>query len=391
MTISLKTQVVILAIILAGILGLFAVNKNSDPDSIARKIVADCARVQGDHAACYETEVPQLYPKLSVPQIFNIVRDIRQNDPSYQFCHVLGHKIGERVVAEDPSKWLDAIPLNPSDGMCSNGFIHGVIGGRFRADVLDSTTTDSLIPDFSKACAPRSNWQPSDLDRAICYHGMGHLFDFITNANLPKALDLCSKVTPSEFSRVCVEGVFMQIYQPLEPDDYQLIAQMPDKPGTTTVRSFCNAFGSPEYVGACLRESWPFFRDGIFDGTGIKAFCSGQPNQTETDACYTSATTIIGRILLGQSDRVVTACEQLPTDRQVGCFTVSAQAILEENRNNAHDAIALCERAPGSLAAECEANLSNRAQFIFGNNLNEYNAFCSSLPMSLRATCLPQN
>src|SRR6185436_1897936 len=91
----------------------------------AKAAVSQCSG-EGDHAACYESVIPALYPKLSVAEIFNVVREVRREDQTYQFCHVLAHKIGERVVAEDPSKWVDAIPLNPADGLCSNGFVHGV-------------------------------------------------------------------------------------------------------------------------------------------------------------------------------------------------------------------------------------------------------------------------
>jgi hypothetical protein len=359
----------------------------------ARTIVAQCTGVK-DVAACYEREVPALYPKLTVAQLFDIVREIRREDPSYQFCHVLGHKMGERVVAEDPAKWLDAIPLNPPDGLCSNGFIHGVIGGRFRAEVLDGVTLEKFIPDFKRACEPRpppvGGWQPSDLDRAICYHGMGHLFDFITNADIPKALDMCARVAPADFSRVCIEGVFMQIYQPLEPDDFQLIAQMPEKPATSTVRQFCARFPKPEYAGACLRESWPFFRAQVTDGTGVVAFCAGQPDAEQTDNCYTSATTIIGRMNLGQPARAVAACAQLPRERQADCFEVIAQAVLEENRKDVQGAIALCGRAPEGDSDACISKLVSRGRFIFGDDFLSLHRFCALVPAHLQHACTLQ-
>ncbi len=235
------------------------ISSAADPLVTAAQIVKACAKEPGDHSPCYEAQVPNLYPKMSVADIFTVIRAIRAADPSYQFCHVLAHKVGERVVAEDPNNWVDAIPLNPSDGLCSNGFVHGVTGGRFSAEVLNDATIQQFLPDFKRACEPHDDWHPSDLDRSICYHGMGHLFDFITNADLPKALDLCSIVAPNDYQRVCIQGVFMQIYQPLEPDDYQMIAQMKVVPTKETVRSYCATFKVPIYVGSCLEESWPMF------------------------------------------------------------------------------------------------------------------------------------
>ncbi len=355
--------------------------------AIARRIAVACEKLSGEPSDCYEREVPPLYPEFDVATLFGIIREIRAIDPSYQFCHVLAHKLGERVVAEDPARWTDAIALNPSDGLCSNGFIHGVIGGRFRAEVLDASTTEKLIPDFARACSPREGWSPSDLDRAICYHGIGHLYVFITNADIRRALTICEQTVPDDFRRVCIEGVFMQIYQPLEPDDFLLIEQMTVKPTRETVRSFCASFGDSEYVGACLRESWPFFAREIRRGTGIAAFCSGQPDARLEDLCYRSAFTIVGRLALGDQDRAVGACDNSPPERLEMCYSVLAQSVFEEDRGNAGGALALCERASPQVAAACVDWLISQAPFIFGSDTKERTQFCRALPSHKRQEC----
>lgn len=376
------------ALFLALISGFFFMRTSAS--SVERSIaavIAACEQSTDNHAPCYESEVSRLYPALSVPQLFEVIREIRRQDASYQFCHVLAHKIGERVVAEDPDRWIDAIPLNPSDGLCSNGFIHGVVGGRFRAEVLDDATLQKLLPDFRRACEPRARWQPSNLDQAICYHGLGHLYDFITNANIPKALDICTQTTTEQYRRVCIEGVFMQIYQPLEPDDYLMIEQMPVKPTKDTVRQFCARFrDTPVYEGACLRESWPL-HPGMDDGTGVESFCSNQPNAVEETACYQSATAIIGRQSLGNPEKAASACTQLPEKRQDMCFSTVAQAFLEENRTDASKAIGFCARAGGVLAQRCMTWLTTQATFIFGQNESEARAFCAALPDDMKADC----
>ncbi len=87
---------------------------------------------------------------------------------------------------------------------------------------------------------------------------MGHLYDFITNANLPKALGLCERTVPEAFRWVCIEGVFMQIYQPLEPDDFQLIAQMKMKSTPDTVRPFGAGFHAPNTSAHVCGRAGPF-------------------------------------------------------------------------------------------------------------------------------------
>ena len=356
----------------------------------ADSIINSCRDHPQGAMTCYEKEVPKLYPQQSIPELLSLIREIRSKDTSYQFCHVLAHKLGEAVVAEDPDNWLDAIALNPSDGLCSNGFIHGVIVGRFRNDVLNHEDLVRTIPDFKKACEPRANWDASPLDQAICYHGMGHLFMFITNADILRAVDVCEAVAKSptgDFMRVCTEGVFMQIYQPLEPDDFALIELLPEKPTKENYRRICSAYDDPTQEGACLREAWPLFDDGIRSGRDVATFCSGQPNETETKACYESASAIVGRMSLGSDEKAANACAKFPHDRQAICFIATAQAILEEDRTNARGAIAQCGRA-GGITHECLSTLADRAGFFFTRGSSEHRAFCALFPDDIRERCL---
>lgn len=333
----------------------------------ASELVALCKDHEGGSMACYEKEVPKLYPGKSVPEIFEIIREIRRRDPGYQFCHVLAHKLGEVTVAENPSAWIDAIPLNPPDGICSNGFIHGVIVGRFRNDALDDKTLNKTVPDFARACEPRDDWAPTGLDQAICYHGMGHLFMFITNADIGKSLEVCDAITRSptgNFERVCREGVFMQTYQPLEPDDFALLELLPEKPTRENYRRLCASYDD-EDEGACLREAWPLFREDIVKGN-VEEFCSGQPNHAEERKCYDSSLTIIGRQTIGNLDHSAAACDAVPRDWQGTCYTIVAQAILEEDRTRGEDALAFCERAPQRIADSCIATIASRSTWLFG-------------------------
>ncbi len=373
----------VLVLIVAGI--IFAKGGVTRVDAATNTILSVCSDID-DRAQCYESEVPKLYPELSVPQIFEVLRAIRAEDSAYQFCHVLAHKVGERVVTADPDAWVEAISLNPPDGYCSNGFIHGVTGGRFRSDVLDEETLATFMPDFRRACEGRSDWQPSDLDKAVCYHGLGHLYDFITNADLKRALLLCEQTTPNQFRRVCVEGVFMQIFQPLEPDDFALIEQMDVKPTEATIRKFCTAFKEPEYVGACLRESWPL-HPGMLDGTGIDALCSKHPSVELEGLCYQTAFSIVGRLQLAKPMEALAACAIMPHTRAEQCYAIVANTILEEDRGNAVGAVEFCER-PGSPYTEaCLAFLIQTAPFNFGTNTKAYANFCAALPNSWQQRC----
>lgn len=374
-------------LILAASVALYSMYGASTAD--AESIVDRCTEA-ADHASCYEREVPALAGEQSIPDLFEMIRTIRRLDSSYQFCHVLAHKLGEDAVAKDPSLWLDLMVLNPSDGMCSNGFLHGIIVGKFRNDVLDDSTLEKTIPDFARACEPRVGWSPTPLDQAICYHGMGHLFMFITNADITKSLSTCDRISQSKsgnFERVCREGVFMQIYQPLEPDDFALIELLPVAPTRENYRALCAGYDDAD-EGACLREAWPYFRDDILTGSGVALFCSGQPNADEESACYEAVTTIIGRQLLGDAGGVSKACDAIPNERRSTCYTASAQAFLEEDRSDGARAIEICNRASGVIGPECISTLVARADWIFGHGSEGHHAFCMKVPEEFEKACL---
>lgn len=386
----MKARVAIGIAGVSAILALYGILMVHDPKTVsADEIVAKCSEDPRGAATCYESEVPKLYPDQSISQIMSLVHEIRAKDSSYQFCHVLAHKLGEVVVAEDPGEWLKAFSLNPSDGLCSNGFIHGIIVGRFRDDVLDAQSLEKTIPDFKAACEPRDDWSPSQLDQAICYHGLGHLFMFITNADITRSLRVCDRVSVSptgNFERVCREGVFMQIYQPLEPDDFALLELLPEKPSVSNYRRLCAAYDAAD-EGACLREAWPLYDRGVTTGVQVQDFCSGQPNENETRACYESASAIIGRFSMGSKEGAAAACSYFPDTYKGICFVTSAQAIIEEDRAAVKDAIALCNTA-GSESTQCKREIAGRASFFFPRESRDFSKFCEQFPAEIQSYCL---
>lgn len=370
-------------------IGAFLLTRSHPKDIVrnADRLVALCAQ-EGDREKCYEREVPKLYGPMKLPEVFDVLRVIRSKDPSYQFCHLLAHKLGEDSVLKDPSKWLDQIPNNPPDSLCSNGFIHGVVIGRFRDDVLTPAQMEAAMPDFKIACEPHGDWHPSQLDQAMCYHALGHLFDYIDNADMKRSLAACDEVAgnPGTYLRVCQEGVFMQMYQPVEPDDYELITHLGYKLTKDSYRTFCARFSDPNARGACLREAWPLVREDVVSGKGVRAYCSGQPQGLE-EACYQTAAAIVGRMSLNDESQASTACNYFPSEWRMLCYETAAQAFLEEDRTDATRAIQMCQRADNSTARACLEELASRTNFIFGPDENMKRGFCAQLERKTEVRC----
>ena len=385
-----RRAVTIACVSVVAVLGAVFLRGGAEEQAYAAELVATCVK-ESSADVCYEREVPRLFDLLDVEEVFDVIREIRETDPRYQFCHVLAHKVGEHAVAADPDAWLSLVPLNPVDGLCSNGFIHGVIVGRFRDDVFDEAKMRETIPEFRRACEPQEGWNPSPLDQAICYHGMGHLFMFITDADYRRALDACAAIEdgPSgNFGRVCREGVFMQTYQPLEPDDFDLIELLPEKPERDNYRRICAQFERDTEEAACLREAWPLHRQEILDGSGLRVFCSGHPEGYE-DVCYDTVFAIIGRMSqsLDKSDQIKAACGGAPEERRGLCFGTVAVAFIEENRRATDHAAAVCDLAPAGARLPCHETLLERMRFVYGSDTDGMGALCAALPDEIRSRC----
>ena len=345
---------------------------------------------------CYEKEVPKLLSSISMEAAFDVVREIQQLDPSYRFCHVLAHELGGLEVAKDPAQWFNTIPRCPSDGLCSNGCVHGAAVERFSTEVLSDAEIEIVIPDLSIACEAREGYNPTPLDQAMCYHGIGHMGVHITKARVEKSLEICDRVAEKggekSLKRLCDEGVFMQLFQPLEPEDYALVDQLPVTPTRENLSSFCDQNGrTSEERGACWREGWPFYREDIKTAEGIVSFCATSENDTELDHCYSTVLSIVGRTSLNGTETAQNLCANLPEQWQGKCFSIAAGAILEEDRSRGADAVTFCSNAPSeSNQIACYDRLVAVATFIFHPTDTKLRQLCAALPAPWRGQCTAQ-
>ena len=119
----------------------------------------------------------------------------------------------------------------------------------------------------------------------------------------------------------------------------------------------------------------------------MQDFCSGQPNEDETRACYESASAIIGRFSMGAKESAATACSYFPNKYKRICFVTTAQAVIEEDRANVKGALALCTSA-GSESKQCLQEIAARASFFYPRGSREFAQFCEQFPSEVQSQCL---
>ncbi|MBI2593019.1 hypothetical protein HYW44_00025, partial [Candidatus Daviesbacteria bacterium] len=304
------------------------------------------------------------------------------------YCHVLGHNLSAREVKKDPSKWKEVLSRCPS-GLCSNGCIHGGFQERFRAESFTDEEVIAIKPDLKTICEKRSNWNPTGLEQASCYHALGHLTMYITNADIKSSIKLCDEIAVKEdgrsFLQVCLDGVFMQIYQPLEPEDFALIAGKEVR--RDTVDSFCSAFsGFPK--ASCLSESWPLYRQDIMNKPDeLIRFCSKEETENQP-RCFEGLFYVLTAQFNFDLNRIKNYCLGLSQDLKGKCYASSATRLIETDYRNTDKSINLCSSGDALEQEECFSELVKYSTYNFHADSSQFLKLCYGLPDPWKERCL---
>lgn len=343
---------------------------------------------------CYDKEIPKLTDTLSMEETFEVTRFVTQKDPGYLHCHVLAHYLSENETAKDPTKWKDVVARCPI-AMCNNGCPHGALMQGFKNDsgFLTEEQIEEVKPDLEDVCEPRDGWRPAEEERAMCYHGLGHLNMYITDANIDKSLEICNQVGVKDDGRnyiqTCTAGVFMSVFQPLGPEDRALVDDI--RPLKEEVSSFCDGY-SGEAFNACMRESWPFFHQEVLEPHGLTNFCSYTDDYQEQKKCYGTVMNMITVYYITNKDDLEGLsdfCSGLPEEWTGICFSNSARRLIQIDALYTDKALDVCLEAKNKgVGDECYDILVGFGAINFHVGSEEFIKYCSSFPSPLDKKCL---
>ncbi|MAF59419.1 hypothetical protein CL631_01065 [bacterium] len=386
---------IVILVVLVG-LGFFYINNvNSGYIAIADEIIETCKN-EGYRPACYDVEIPKVMDRgLSMEEAFEVTKVVQDKDDAYLYCHVLGHYLAIKETAKDPSRWKEVVSRAPG-GICSNGAIHGAFQERFRVESLPDAEIEELKLELEGVCEKRENWNPTPLEGATCTHAFGHLTMYVTDANIDKSLILCDEISNNtdgrDLRQLCYDGVFMQLYQPLEPDDFALIEGQEIETKSEAI-AFCDQFDG-EIRGACISESWPLWREDLQSNPQETVdFCSRLKNDPkEEKRCYTAIFYVLTALSNLDEEWVSNYCTGIEASRQPQCFANAASRMIETDWRNIDRAIALCKVADGfGVSDECYDELLLYSSYNFVIGSEEFDQLCDSLPDPWRGQCFARS
>ena len=362
---------------------------NTELEKYADQIIADCAD-SNYRPACYDKEIPKIMDYISMEDAFAVTVLIQNKDSGYPYCHVLGHELSAREIQKDPADWKDVVSRCPS-GVCSNGCIHGGFQERFRAESFDDAGIAALKPDLMDLCEKRENWNPTGLEQGSCYHALGHLTMYLTDANLNKSIEICNEVAlkpDRDYTQICYDGVFMQIFQPLEPEDFALVEGK--QPTKDQIPEFCLPYSNKERA-SCLSESWPLFYNEIRTPKGVTDFC-GMTEETERPRCYDAVFFVVTAQMNFDIDEINDYCSSLPSEINGKCFANGAARMIETDYRNIDKSISLCNIAKESNADKtCFEEMLKYSTFNFHAGSEEFFKLCNAMPNEWKNECLAKN
>ncbi|MEX0917807.1 MAG: hypothetical protein WDZ93_01490 [Candidatus Paceibacterota bacterium] len=378
---------------LALFVGALFTHTSDTHESVARSIVATCADA-AYRPSCYDEEIPKVMDNgYSMLEAFSITRIVQDLDPSYQYCHVLGHELSAKETAKDPERWKDVIAKAPL-GICSNGAIHGAFQERFRVDSMEGRDVREIEGELAGVCQARDGWEPTGMGEATCIHALGHLTMYVTGADIHDSLELCDRLVDGNPDnqdaerQLCYDGAFMQIYQPLEPEDFALIegkeVETPEE-----VNTFCSQFEGAKY-GSCISEGWPPFAEMLDDPSAIVDLCDRVDfNDWQHTRCLSGVFFLAMAGANLSTEWATSFCPNVRSPYESICFANAAARLVETDNRNIAKALSVCEAAEATNSHKaCYEKMLQYATYVFTVESDGFYQICNGIPEPWKAACL---
>lgn len=361
----------------------------------AEHVLSVCSK-KGFPPSCYDEEIPKLMDSpinLSMEDAFAVTRVVQGKDSRYLYCHVLAHNIAANETKKNLDNWKDVITHCPYT-MCNNGCSHGALMERFKNESLTNEQIEQIKPELPDICEPRGDWHPRNIEISMCYHAMGHLHMYMTNADINASLKLCEFIGKKEDGRnyiqTCEEGVFMQIFQPLEPEDEALVKDI--VPQKNEISAFCSPYKG-EAFDACHREAWVLSRKEIETPEGFTKYCSYSNEFLAQKKCYSALMNIITVNFLVTKDDLGGLkhfCTSLPKEWIGECFSNAARRLMQiDPVYYTNRALEVCRTAETVNEEHlCYQLMAYNSRDSFQPQSQEFVDYCNKLPGDWKKTCL---
>lgn len=337
-------------------------------------------------STCYNELIPKYFNKVGMVDSFKLIRKVQQSDKAYGYCHLAAHEVARQAVEKNRLGWKSVLNQCPQDGMCANGCLHGALITRFigAESGMSRVEIDEAIGELEGICEPRSDWDPSPLDRGNCYHGLGHLSMYMTLGDIHESIKICNRFsegTEGDMNALCYGGVFMQLFQPLEPEDVAMVAHI-DVSRENFV-DFCNQFPQGGGRTECFERGSMLFPRATTDGPTMKHFCELSKDKQIIESCYIMVFSLVGSGSDYDTDRIKSICDTVEEVRRGDCYGLAAINMIDADSNFISRIPEIC-KATGDEDTEsaCFARIAWYVPYRFNSGTDNFDSLCDVLKES---------
>ena len=193
----------------------------------------DAARSQQDKGICLKDLGDYAGKNSTAAEIDAAIASLAQSE-ELSWCHEFLHYVGWGLYKKTKNISDAFVQAN---SRCDSGMFHGVVE-EYISEASEGKNPEefvtSVAPTACEGDVAKNNLLPGV--KAICYHGLGHAFMFITGNNLPQSLHYCDALSPAHAGE-CYTGAFMENLQSKQvgrlgthPSAYMPKAGDPDYP-----------------------------------------------------------------------------------------------------------------------------------------------------------------
>ncbi len=361
--------------------------------NVATRVLSLC-KDEPYRPACYEREIPKLMAILSMEDAFTVTKLVQDGDPSFAYCHVVAHKLTAIETKKNPVRWKDVMLRCPQSA-CNYGCLHGSLIERFRGETLTDEQVQETVGTIRDLCEPRPGFAPTEIERTMCYHGVGHLAMYMTGGDPGGSIPICQTLAKRsdgrDYGKTCIEGIFMTVFQSIDPEDLALVADI--KPEKKDVAAFCDSYDV--YAPNCRRESYAMFSQETATPQGLAAFCSYAQNDDQKRDCYWAVINAQTTIFFEKPDpvsHIIAYCQGFPVGTRTWCWQGAAMRLVQiDPLRNVAFSDRICASATNIIEqAACYKDLLYYATFSFDRNSQAYTQYCNAFIDPWRQQCMSQ-
>jgi len=212
---------------------------------------------------------------------------------------------------------------------------------------------------------------------------------YVTNATTRKSLQMCDFISVKSDGRdmrqLCYDGAFMQIFQPLEPEDFDLIRGK--EPTKENAAAFCSNFPTNLSKETCWMQAWPLFLGELKTAAGVVHYCS-LLDFVRPQRCFNQIFHMSAHLSNFNPSALREFCLTFTDDWiRTECFVSGASAMVDSGTELIERSAAFCALA-ADLSSRCYDGIVGFSTYKFNPGTPQFARLCSALPQPWAERCL---